>query len=543
MAQGGSIPSERFVDANYEPKQRLSPIQGYELKPLVSLEESVRSIESLIQNIQGFVWTATGNCTDSKDGLTPNERAAIYMYTMECMYRQLNAALRNVKRLHLTPYFSYLKLLLTALWKLPNVKGVVWRGVKADLSEEYPKKNQFFWWGFSSCTTELDVLQSDEFLGETGTRTLFNIECYNGKLIRNHSQFAEECEVLLLPCSYFEVVGNIRQGSDLRIIHLRQTEPPYVMMQPPCSLVFTTDHQITQKSSNVQSTTQNLSQLSLASSSPSSTMTTVKHVLMSLNLNLLKMNPRLSIKSTSGDSCLMCANNKYLLYCYDGGLSLLDKKGDEKLKVQRSFTVHDICWSKYLNQFLILSDKLLYSLDITAGQTQQLKQIKEFNTTMWTCTCYEDTFLVSRQSMIEEYDLSNWNTKRSFKAPVICKETQTIKTIRFNSNGTHLGVILREGDHPNYRNSFELRNANDMNILKVVELNNGYCLYRLLSLPHQQFLVNSTFDSKLLLINSNGQLEEKLAYDAECLYSTALINESCLVIQKDQPYELRFYDV
>ncbi|CAF1317761.1 unnamed protein product, partial [Rotaria sordida] len=35
------------------------------------------------------------------------------------------------------------------------------------------------WWGLSSCTTALTVLQSEQFLGQTGDRTLFMIECIN----------------------------------------------------------------------------------------------------------------------------------------------------------------------------------------------------------------------------------------------------------------------------------------------------------------------------------------------------------------------------
>ncbi|CAF0947664.1 unnamed protein product [Adineta steineri] len=233
MAEFNSIPSERFLDATSEPQRRLSPIHDYELKPLVSLEEAVRPFESLIPNIQAYVWTATGNCEQPKDGLTPDESAAVYLYTMQCMYRQLNTLLRSENRQQLVPYFSYLKLFLTALWKLNDVYDLVFRGVKANVSDDYPKGKKFAWWGLSSTTTSLDVLQKDTFLGESGPRTLFNIQCFNGKMIQNHSQFPLENEVVLLPCSYFEVMGNMKQGADLRIIHLKQIEPPVVLIQPP----------------------------------------------------------------------------------------------------------------------------------------------------------------------------------------------------------------------------------------------------------------------------------------------------------------------
>ncbi|CAF3837070.1 unnamed protein product [Adineta steineri] len=207
MAQSNFIRSERFLDAASEPQSRLSSIHGYELKPLLSLKEAVRPFESLIPNIQAYFSTPTGSCEQPKDGLTPDESAAIYLYTTE------------------------------SLWKLDDVYGLVFRGVKGNISDDYPNGKKFPWWGLSSTTISLDVLQKDTFLGESGPRTLFNIQCFNGKMIKNHSQYPSENEVLLLPCSYFEVMGNMKQGADLRIIHLKQIEPPVVLIQRPFPLI------------------------------------------------------------------------------------------------------------------------------------------------------------------------------------------------------------------------------------------------------------------------------------------------------------------
>ena len=51
------------------------------------------------------------------------------------MYRRLNAALRNHDTVELEPYLPFMKLLLTALYKLPLVQARVYRGVKLNLSE------------------------------------------------------------------------------------------------------------------------------------------------------------------------------------------------------------------------------------------------------------------------------------------------------------------------------------------------------------------------------------------------------------------------
>ncbi|CAF4251026.1 unnamed protein product [Rotaria sp. Silwood2] len=86
------------------------------------------------------------------------------------------------------------------------------------------------WWGFSSCATSLNVLQSEQFLGKTGVRTMFHIECESGKDIRNHSFFPTEDEILLLAATQFNVIGCLDQG-DLHVIQLKETQPPHPLLQ------------------------------------------------------------------------------------------------------------------------------------------------------------------------------------------------------------------------------------------------------------------------------------------------------------------------
>ncbi|CAF4220652.1 unnamed protein product [Rotaria sp. Silwood2] len=62
--------------------------------------------------------------------------------------------LRDRDRLQLKPWFPYLKLFITALFKIePCVAKVVWRGVKADLHSKYHRGERYTWWAFSSCKT------------------------------------------------------------------------------------------------------------------------------------------------------------------------------------------------------------------------------------------------------------------------------------------------------------------------------------------------------------------------------------------------------
>lgn len=227
-----------------EPKQLLQPILGYALEPFVSLEDACQPILTIVPHLAAHIWIAKENSKNPSDGLTQDESAAIHLYTMEwdpniyetreSLYAHLNRTLKQTDRTKLRPWFRFLKLFLTALAKLPFVpRQTVWRGVHKDLSNDYPKDSKPTWWGFSSCTASLVVLESDIYLGNTGTRTLFSIETFNARSIRTHSYFKAEDEILLLPGSCFEVISLLKSSSDLTIIHLRQIRPPYQSLEPP----------------------------------------------------------------------------------------------------------------------------------------------------------------------------------------------------------------------------------------------------------------------------------------------------------------------
>ena len=235
MAHGNAI--SRFTDADKEPDKTLTPIEGYEKKPLVSLKEAVASIDTPIHNINGMVWTAERNCDKPSDNLSSDESASIHLYTMEwpedhdSFYTLLNRKLRSEKRNELRPWYLYLKLFFTALYKLPSLKTIVWRGIRGDISHLYRK--DFIWWGVSSCTDSLEVVE--KFVGRSGVRTLFMIDCMNGKAIKSHSFYKDENEILLLPGTYLKVIDKCRPADDLYMIRLREETPPYPLVAPPLS--------------------------------------------------------------------------------------------------------------------------------------------------------------------------------------------------------------------------------------------------------------------------------------------------------------------
>src|SRR4051812_48509272 len=122
-------PNPRLVtnDVRQEPNQMLKPIKGYENEELVSLEKACEPLKDLVNDLDENIWIAKRNSKYPENNLTQDESASIHLYTMEwnesdqSLYAILNRTLRQADRRGLIPWFKYLKLFLTALYKLPSV--------------------------------------------------------------------------------------------------------------------------------------------------------------------------------------------------------------------------------------------------------------------------------------------------------------------------------------------------------------------------------------------------------------------------------------
>ena len=121
-----------------------------------------------------------------------------------------------------------MRLFFTALSKLPSANHrIIYRGVKLDLRRKYEQGERIVWWGFSSCTKAVGVLENEQFFGKSGTRTLFAIESDTGKNIREHSFYPHEDEILLLPGREFEVIDSLDMGNQLTMIQLKEVQPRF----------------------------------------------------------------------------------------------------------------------------------------------------------------------------------------------------------------------------------------------------------------------------------------------------------------------------
>jgi hypothetical protein len=219
----------RVTDVVQEIQEEPMKIDDFATKPLVTLEQAVKPLVPILLGIQSIAHTAMGQCTNPADGLTSDESASIRLYSMgaksasRSFYNVLNTTLRSADSKKYEPWLLFMKLIITALSRLPATgKRVVYRGIKANLSAQYPKGKTIVWSAFSSCTCTMDVLESELFLGKRGARTWFTIECESARDIRKHSYFPSEDELLLLPGTQFQVISSFDHGHGLHVIQLKE---------------------------------------------------------------------------------------------------------------------------------------------------------------------------------------------------------------------------------------------------------------------------------------------------------------------------------
>jgi hypothetical protein len=190
--------NDRFVNNTLSELQETNrnPISGYEKLLVLTLEDAVEKIVSLVPEVKNYVLTAKNECNHHSTLLTRDESAAIYLYSMPIsFFGRLNETLRAENRQALKPWFAFLKLFINALEKLPSIKTTVWRGVSGNVGSIFADGRERIWWGVNSCSKDLRVVE--QRLGDVGT--VFAIDAIHGKDISAFSTFSEEQEIVLMP--------------------------------------------------------------------------------------------------------------------------------------------------------------------------------------------------------------------------------------------------------------------------------------------------------------------------------------------------------
>jgi hypothetical protein len=169
------------------------------------------------QGARGFL-SSTPSTT-----LTLTEATAVYLYTMNGLYKLINQLLRNQDLSHISTWRIYLRHLMNGLSKKEIFWGETYRGL--DLSALDPstlKVGSFVHWSaFTSSSKKTSVAA-----GWSGGGILFTIKSTRGRAIWNLSHYESEQEVLYTSGSYFKILQTQEVSSSSWKVDLEEVIHP-----------------------------------------------------------------------------------------------------------------------------------------------------------------------------------------------------------------------------------------------------------------------------------------------------------------------------
>lgn len=233
MGQATSNPRvvSRFIESSAPPDNTPLP-DDYLRAPTTSIEEALKPVSSHLNNLEVYVSTAKIKFKNKNvSNLTQDEAAAIYLYTIQwpvghqSLYVIFNQDLRTKNPSRIEKWQLYLKLLMSALNKLPTQRLTVYRGVNKNISEDFKEGTQFVWSSATSCTRDASI--APYFANNSNeTGTLFQIDVNNGRDISSFSEFPKEEEVLIRPGTKFLVTKGpmlyTLYNKNIYVIHLKE---------------------------------------------------------------------------------------------------------------------------------------------------------------------------------------------------------------------------------------------------------------------------------------------------------------------------------
>lgn len=144
--------------------------------------------------------------------MNPELYAAILLYTGNSIYRELNRCLRLEWR-SVKKYHPYLRLYFHAVSRLPRRPVTLWRGIAADLYDEYEPGKVLTWWTVSSCTAAQSV--AENFMNQLGggsAATLLTLHTHTACDVSGLSFYPHERESLLSPGTKLRVIQRARRN-------------------------------------------------------------------------------------------------------------------------------------------------------------------------------------------------------------------------------------------------------------------------------------------------------------------------------------------
>lgn len=201
-------------------------------------------------------------------------------------------------------------------------------------------------------------------------------------------------------------------------------------------------------------------------------------------------------------------HDRFLLAYIDGHVCLIDENLSIIRKSKQS-SVDEMCWSPILQQFLMINDNNVYSIDPNTLTVKQIKDIQVGN--YWTCGCSNKSLYLSQNtwnSTLLEFSLSP--SIQLIKSWKTTDQEQRIDAIVYNNETLALTINHRS----NQERLLELRSSQTFSRLWSIRVDVPYysAVIRCCSLPQNEWLLCDWRTSTIFHITNEGKMERKFTY-------------------------------
>jgi hypothetical protein len=227
--------------------------------------------------------------------------------------------------------------------------------------------------------------------------------------------------------------------------------------------------------------------------------------------------PKQKMKFPSDHWYSLATNDTHLLitgksdlFLIDHSLTIINKKSFLQIGIK------DICWSKNLSRFILISPKEIFLLD-EKFISLELSSITLITNNPWergTCSgtiLFLSTF--GENPFIIEYHLfPSIHFNKKYQSAMICGESEVINEMK--SNEISLALIIENGF--NNQSRLELRSIKSFECIWSIHLGKGWN-YRCSALNNYHWIVTDSYNHRIIQISNNGIIQKTENYSSKPL--------------------------
>ena len=246
-------------------------------------------------------------------------------------------------------------------------------------------------------------------------------------------------------------------------------------------------------------------------------------------LKAIQRKPKTIVDIANGSNTRVATSEHYLLHgTFDKLYAIeVNTMNQQNIPWGQDDWIIDVCYSTFLQLFMIWSNSGFYTFDLSTMRKQQtIENVLDTGTGWYRCACYADSLFLSYDCDIQQRkiqaDEHEYLLLKAWKS-VLKDDDEVIRDMKLNEFHFLLGVG-KNGKSCCER--FELRDYG-MNILHTLDLD----VCDIASLPNAKWLIVTETRNKLIMMNNNGETEETIQYQCRNrVLQTAICGSNKLVV-------------